>query len=171
MVPLWFRHPRQRPCGPDDPWARVHRDRRGRGAGRAGLAGEAGRQRAGVSCGECRWCRRGRTNLCATYYTLGLSTHGGLARYVAAPASILREIPDGCTDADAALAQPLAVGLHALAGSGVAPGDTVVLLGAGAIGSFLLGWTGRSRRADRCHGTSTRNASVRRPNSGRPRPT
>ena len=30
---------------------------------------------------------RGRTNLCARYYTLGLSTHGGLARFVAAPAS------------------------------------------------------------------------------------
>ena len=51
---------------------------------------------AGVSCGACAWCRRGRTNLCARYYTLGLSTHGGLARFVAAPASTLREIPDGC---------------------------------------------------------------------------
>ncbi len=98
---------------------------------------------AGVSCGECAWCRRGRTNLCAHYYTLGLSTHGGLAEYVAAPASTLREIPDGCRDLDAALAQPLAVGLHAVDRSGVRPGDRVVLLGAGAIGSFILaGLTG-----------------------------
>ena len=35
---------------------------------------------AGVSCGECAWCRRGRTNLCEQYYTIGLSTDGGLAR-------------------------------------------------------------------------------------------
>jgi (R,R)-butanediol dehydrogenase/meso-butanediol dehydrogenase/diacetyl reductase len=93
---------------------------------------------AGVWCGACAWCRRGRTNLCETYYTLGLSTHGGLARYVAAPAGTLRAIPDGCPDSEAVLAQPLAVGLHGVRRSGVRPGDTVVLLGAGAIGSFLL---------------------------------
>jgi len=93
---------------------------------------------AGVSCGSCAWCVRGRTNLCSTYYTLGLSTHGGLAEFVAAPASTLRRIPDGCADLDAALAQPLAVGLHGVTRAGVRPGDRVVLLGAGAIGSFIL---------------------------------
>lgn len=93
---------------------------------------------AGVSCGECSWCRRGRTNLCAHYYTLGLSTHGGLAEYVSVPARTLREIPDDCDDLDAALAQPLAVGLHAVARAGVSYGDTVVVMGAGAIGSFIL---------------------------------
>jgi (R,R)-butanediol dehydrogenase / meso-butanediol dehydrogenase / diacetyl reductase len=92
---------------------------------------------AGVSCGQCRWCRAGRTNLCASYYTLGLSTHGGLAELVAAPAGTCVPIPDGCADEDAALAQPLAVGIHAARRAGVAPGDTVVLLGVGAIGSFV----------------------------------
>jgi (R,R)-butanediol dehydrogenase/meso-butanediol dehydrogenase/diacetyl reductase len=61
-----------------------------------------------------------------------------LARFVAAPVSTIREIPDGCADIEAALAQPLAVGLHGVTRSGVRPGDTVVVLGAGAIGSFLL---------------------------------
>jgi (R,R)-butanediol dehydrogenase/meso-butanediol dehydrogenase/diacetyl reductase len=93
---------------------------------------------AGVWCGECSWCRRGRTNLCAQYYTLGLSTHGGLAERVAAPTRTLHEIPADCTDVEAALAQPLAVGLHAVSRAGVRPGDHVVLLGAGAIGSFVL---------------------------------
>jgi (R,R)-butanediol dehydrogenase/meso-butanediol dehydrogenase/diacetyl reductase len=91
---------------------------------------------AGVSCGRCRWCLGGRTNLCASYYTLGLSTHGGLAERVAAPARICLEIPGDCPDLDAALAQPLAVGIHAVRRAGVRPGDRVVLLGAGAIGSF-----------------------------------
>jgi len=93
---------------------------------------------AGVSCGACDWCRRGRTNLCARYYTLGLSTHGGLAQFVAAPVSTLRPIPEDCADIEAALAQPLAVGLHAVSRAGVRPGDSVVILGAGAIGSFVL---------------------------------
>lgn len=93
---------------------------------------------AGVSCGTCDRCRRGRTNLCERYYTLGLSTDGALADYVAVPASTLREIPAGCADIDAALAQPLAVGLHGVSRAGIRGGDTVVLLGAGAIGSFIL---------------------------------
>lgn len=93
---------------------------------------------AGVSCGNCRWCLAGRTNLCASYFTLGLSTHGGLAEFVAAPASTLVEVPEDCAETDAALAQPLAVGLHAVERAGVRPGDRVVVLGAGAIGSFVL---------------------------------
>ncbi len=98
---------------------------------------------AGVACGRCAWCARGRTNLCAAYYTLGLSTHGGLAELVSAPASTLVEIPENCATIDAALAQPLAVGMHAVERAAIVPGQRVVVLGAGAIGSFILaGLTG-----------------------------
>lgn len=93
---------------------------------------------AGISCGECAWCRAGRTNLCAGYYTLGLSTHGGLAEFAAAPARICLPIPDSCADVDAALAQPQAVGIHSVRRAALAPGDSVVLVGAGAIGSFIV---------------------------------
>jgi (R,R)-butanediol dehydrogenase / meso-butanediol dehydrogenase / diacetyl reductase len=92
---------------------------------------------AGISCGQCSWCRDGRTNLCASYYTLGLSTHGGLAEYVAAPSASCRVIAKSCADDDAALAQPLAVGLHAVSRAAVRPGQHVLLLGVGAIGSFI----------------------------------
>jgi (R,R)-butanediol dehydrogenase / meso-butanediol dehydrogenase / diacetyl reductase len=110
----------------------------GVGAGAETWMGRRVASGAGVSCGACGPCRAGRTNLCDRYYTLGLSTHGALAEFVAVPASTLVEIPGGCSDIDAALAQPLAVGLHAVSRSGVSAGDTVVLLGAGAIGSFIL---------------------------------
>src|SRR5260221_614747 len=53
---------------------------------------------AGVSCGTCEWCLRGRTNLCARYYTLGLHSHGGLAQYVSTPASLCRVVPETCSD-------------------------------------------------------------------------
>jgi (R,R)-butanediol dehydrogenase / meso-butanediol dehydrogenase / diacetyl reductase len=92
---------------------------------------------AGVSCGSCSWCKAGRTNLCTAYYTLGLSIHGGLAEFVAAPSTTCRVIADECADLDAALAQPLAVGIHAAKRADVRPGATVVLLGVGAIGSFI----------------------------------
>jgi (R,R)-butanediol dehydrogenase / meso-butanediol dehydrogenase / diacetyl reductase len=93
---------------------------------------------AGVSCGSCRWCRERRTNLCATYWTLGLNADGGMAEYAVVPVSTCVDVPDGCGDDSAGLAQPLAVGLHAARRAGVREGDTVVLVGAGAIGSLTL---------------------------------
>ena len=93
---------------------------------------------AGVSCGECAWCRAGRTNLCASYYTLGLQADGGLAELVRTPASICHRVPDACSDEAAAMAQPLAVALHAVARSGVAAGDTCAVIGAGGIGALVI---------------------------------
>lgn len=93
---------------------------------------------AGVWCGECPRCLEGRTNLCWRYTTLGLNVDGGMAELVAAPEKMLAPIPDGLSLDFAGLAQPLAVGLHAARRSGVADGDRVVLIGAGAIGTFVL---------------------------------
>ena len=89
-------------------------------------------------CGECDRCREGRTNICRRYYTLGLNTAGGMAELVAVPESTLVPVPGGLPLDAAGLAQPMAVGLHAARRSGVRPGDRVVLIGAGAIGTFLL---------------------------------
>src|SRR5690606_30982820 len=47
---------------------------------------------AGVSCGECRMCRRGRTNLCRRYATAGFQRDGGLAEFVAVPVSTLLDV-------------------------------------------------------------------------------
>jgi (R,R)-butanediol dehydrogenase/meso-butanediol dehydrogenase/diacetyl reductase len=101
---------------------------------------------AGVSCGECDRCREGRTNLCRRYYTLGLNQSGGMAELVSVPESTLASVPAGLSLDKAGLAQPLAVGLHAARRAGVKDGDRVVLIGAGAIGSFVL--TGVNHLAD-----------------------
>jgi (R,R)-butanediol dehydrogenase / meso-butanediol dehydrogenase / diacetyl reductase len=93
---------------------------------------------AGISCGECDWCRAGRTNLCAHYRTLGLHVDGGLAKYVTAPAKICRRVPDSLSDDAAATAQPLAVALHAVRRSGVEPGQSCAVLGVGGIGAFVV---------------------------------
>jgi (R,R)-butanediol dehydrogenase/meso-butanediol dehydrogenase/diacetyl reductase len=93
---------------------------------------------AGVWCGECAWCRAGRTNLCARYYTLGLHTHGGLAQYALAPAITCEVVPEACTDTAAAIAQPLAIALHARDRSGLRAGDSALVIGVGGIGSFVV---------------------------------
>ena len=102
---------------------------------------------AGISCGHCRWCLLGRTNLCAQYRTLGLQVNGGLAEFVTSPASICRLVPDGCDDDAAAMAQPLAVALHAVSRVAVGSDDAVAVIGTGGIGSFIV--AAASSRASR----------------------
>lgn len=104
---------------------------------------------AGISCGRCFWCRLGRTNLCAEYRTLGLQVDGGLAEYVRSPASICYPVPEVCSDDAAAMAQPLAVALHALSRVRQTPDESVAVIGVGGIGSFVV--AGASRRADDGH--------------------
>jgi (R,R)-butanediol dehydrogenase / meso-butanediol dehydrogenase / diacetyl reductase len=93
---------------------------------------------AGVWCGTCAWCRRGQTNLCASYWTFGLSADGGLTERITVPAAMLHPVAPHVSDDNAALAQPLAVGMHAVDRSRIRPGDVVVVHGAGAIGSFIV---------------------------------
>jgi len=93
---------------------------------------------AGISCGTCSRCAENRTNLCERYVTLGLNRDGGMAEFVAAPTSTLVKIPTGLSLDAAGIAQPLAVGLHAARRAGVRDGDKVLLIGAGAIGTFVL---------------------------------
>ena len=108
------------------------------GPGSAFAVGDRVAAGAGVWCGECPRCVEGRTNLCWKYTTLGLNVDGGMAELVAAPEKMLAVLPDGVSLDAAGLAQPLAVGLHAARRAGVVAGDRVVLIGAGAIGTFVL---------------------------------
>lgn len=93
---------------------------------------------AGSWCGQCPRCLAGETNLCRRYFVYGLHAHGGLADMVKVPAHMCHVVPDACRDESAALAQPLAVALHALRKSGVQREQTLAILGVGGIGSFLL---------------------------------
>ena len=101
---------------------------------------------AGISCSGCFWCLQGRTNLCAEYRTLGLQVDGGLAEYVASPASICRHVPAACDDDAAAMTQPLAVALHALSRVAQGSDEAVAVIGAGGIGSFIIAATLPNRR-------------------------
>jgi len=93
---------------------------------------------AGISCGHCDWCRAGRTNLCAEYRTIGLHVDGGLTEFVSSPAAICLRVPEALTDDAAAIAQPLAVALHAVRRSGLQRGQSCAVIGAGGIGAFIV---------------------------------
>ena len=137
MVPLKNPHPNSKHLGPTILGHEFIGTVVAAGLNAQNLIGKRVACGAGVSCGECKRCTQGRTNLCDHYYTLGLSFHGGLAEYVATPAKICIPIPDDISDVHAALAQPLAVGIHGVRRAGIKSGDTVIILGVGAIGSFV----------------------------------
>jgi (R,R)-butanediol dehydrogenase/meso-butanediol dehydrogenase/diacetyl reductase len=92
---------------------------------------------AGVWCGTCEQCARGRTNLCDNYYTFGLQANGGLSEFITVPAEMCVEVPEGCSDEDAVLAQPVSIALHAIQRAQIGAADRVGVIGAGGIGSLL----------------------------------
>ena len=94
---------------------------------------------AGISCGQCPACTRMLTNFCEQYFTVGLQRNGALAQYVTVPASICLPVEEhGLGDDGAALVQPMSVAHHALRQGSPQPGDTVVVIGIGGVGAFLV---------------------------------
>ncbi|MBA2375808.1 MAG: zinc-binding dehydrogenase [Actinomycetota bacterium] len=88
-------------------------------------------------CGECEVCESGSTQLCPNRVAVGLSRDGGMAEYAVAPARHLVGTPDGLDLSVAALAEPLAVSVHAVnVRADIRPGDKVVVSGPGPIGVF-----------------------------------
>ena len=139
LVPLGARHPASGHLGPmilGHEFAGQVVDV-GPGVARFGV-GDRVVPGAGVWCGQCEWCRAGRTNLCATYYTLGLHANGGLAEYALVPERMCYAVPAACSDDAAGLAQPMAVAFHAARRARISAGQVVVIVGAGGIGAFII---------------------------------
>jgi len=90
-------------------------------------------------CGECRRCREGKPSQCNRRTTpVDGDTGGGFAGYVIADERSLLALPAGMSPRVAALAEPLAVALHGITRSGIAPGDTAMVFGAGPIGALII---------------------------------
>jgi (R,R)-butanediol dehydrogenase / meso-butanediol dehydrogenase / diacetyl reductase len=91
-----------------------------------------------ITCGLCRYCRLGMTNVCESMTTLGIFRHGGLAEFSLAPARALHRISRDVPPERATLAEPLACVLHAFEKAALLPGESVVIFGAGPIGLMFL---------------------------------
>ncbi len=85
-------------------------------------------------CNVCLFCRKDHANLCEDL----LFNNGAYAEYIRIPGRIVRqnllEIPDHVEFVDAAMVEPLACVLRGIEETGVAPGDTAVVVGCGPIG-------------------------------------
>jgi len=96
-----------------------------------------------VYCNRCEPCRAGKYNRCKKRQVLGVSVpefkrNGAFAEYVAVPSWIVAKIPDNMSFVQAALLEPVSIGTHAVNRAPMSRGDTVVVIGAGTIGLFVL---------------------------------
>lgn len=96
-----------------------------------------------VYCNKCQPCRKGLYNRCEKRQVLGVSTqefkrHGAFAEYVAVPWWIVSKIPENMSFTQAALLEPVSIGTHAANRAPISSNDTVVVIGAGTIGLFIL---------------------------------
>ena len=73
-------------------------------------------------------------------HPLGYSNeyNGGYAEMMVLQAALALKVPNGCDAHLAALTEPLAVGVHAVARSGIAPGNSAIVLGLGPVGLAVI---------------------------------
>lgn len=93
-----------------------------------------------IPCKKCPSCLKGEYETCSNYDYIGSRRDGGFAEYVGAPVWNLIELPDSVSDIEGALLEPAAVALHGVKRGNIKPGDTVCVVGTGAIGILAGQW-------------------------------
>ncbi len=91
-------------------------------------------------CFRCRFCRRGRYSLCATWRRSRIIP-GGMAEYFLVPSENLadtRKLPDALSWEDGVLIEPTACVVKSLRRAGLHKGETVVVIGLGIMGLLHL---------------------------------
>ncbi len=91
-------------------------------------------------CGKCDQCKAGRSNTCRSLRFMGCPRQapGALAEYRVLPAANCCAIPDSMSLDQAALVEPLTIGLHAVRLGQIASGTRAAVLGAGPVGLSVL---------------------------------
>jgi L-iditol 2-dehydrogenase len=93
-----------------------------------------------MPCGECDQCQVGRSHTCRNLRFLGCpgQAEGALSEYLVMPETSCFKIPGNMTYDEAAISEPLAIGLYAVRQSIPMKGAKVGILGFGPIGMSVL---------------------------------
>ena len=89
-------------------------------------------------CGKCPQCLAGNQNLCESRRIMGMNEAGAYAEFVKWRAGSLFKIPDDLSYEHGALAEPLAIAVHAVGLAHFLPYDSAFVVGAGPIGLLTL---------------------------------
>jgi L-iditol 2-dehydrogenase len=90
-----------------------------------------------IPCRKCVYCYQGKGNICINKRVMGMNEAGCFAEYITLPADFAWQVPDSISDADAVTIEPMAVAVHALLAAKSKFGDTIAVIGLGAIGLLL----------------------------------
>lgn len=91
-----------------------------------------------VGCGRCGYCAKGMVMHCASLMSLGKELPGGFAEYALAPATNVRKIDQSMDFDIAAMADVVAVAIHAYHASRNPRGSDVLILGDGPVALACL---------------------------------
>ena len=90
------------------------------------------------ACGNCFYCKQGNVPQCDSWVVAGFMCDGGLAEYMVFDEVGVVPVADTLDERPGlALCEPTAVAVRAVKRSGLQAGETVAVLGAGAIGLLL----------------------------------
>ena len=94
---------------------------------------------AAYSCGHCRYCQTGDTQLCPERMAYGYIKNGAFAKYIVVKAKLLHLLPDAVSFSEGALCEPLAVCVHsAMERTRVQPEEVTLVTGPGTVGLIML---------------------------------
>lgn len=91
-----------------------------------------------IYCGECVYCRMGKKQLCENMKAIGVTQNGGFEEYSVVPASQAFKLDPSVPYAYGAMAEPTACCLRGIDRADIKTGDTVVIIGGGAIGLIMM---------------------------------
>ena len=89
-------------------------------------------------CGKCHYCQIGKKQLCANLYAVGVNRNGGFEEYCAVPENQCYLLTPDVPLKYGAMAEPLACCIHGIDRAGIRVGDTVCVIGGGAIGLIMV---------------------------------
>ena len=97
------------------------------------FAGERVSGEGHIVCGHCRNCKAGHRHLCINTKGIGVNKPGCFAEYLAMPAENVFSIPEGVSDDEASILDPLGNAVHTALSFDMI-GEDVLITGAGPIG-------------------------------------
>lgn len=86
-----------------------------------------------IACGHCRNCRSGKSHLCRSNISVGVTRNGAFAEYVCIPATNAYKIADTISDDLAAIMDPFGNATHTTLSFDLI-GEDVIITGAGPVG-------------------------------------
>ena len=89
-------------------------------------------------CGKCEYCQSGRKQLCTHLQAYGVNLNGGFAEACVVKQEQCYKLEPELPLRYGAMTEPLACAIHGIDRAGIRQGDTVCILGGGAIGLLMV---------------------------------